>query len=85
AASYQSYTACDQNSQGISVGWIDTYRHHLEGQCIDITFLPDGVYALRSVVDPDKKLWERNYENNDAILYFELAGKSVNVIELTDI
>ncbi|MGB7876790.1 MAG: lysyl oxidase family protein [Anaerolineales bacterium] len=85
AASYQSYTACDQNSQGISVGWIDTYRHHLEGQSIDITFLPDGVYALRSVVDPDKKLWERNYENNDAILYFELEGKRVNIIELTDI
>lgn len=81
AASRQTYSACDQNIQGISAGWIDTYRQHLVGQSIDITALPDGVYALRSVVDPDKKLWDRNYENNAAILYIELGGNSVTVIE----
>ncbi|MGD8406556.1 MAG: lysyl oxidase family protein, partial [Anaerolineales bacterium] len=81
AAARQTYSACDQNIQGISIGWIDTYRHHLEGQSIDITALPDGAYALRSVVDPDKKLWDRNYENNAAILYIQLEGNSVTVIE----
>jgi len=85
APSYQNYTACDQNVQGISVGWIDTYWYHLEGQDIDITTLPDGLYALRSVVDPDRKLWERDYANNDAIVYFELKGNRVNIIELTDL
>jgi len=83
--SYQNYTACDQNVQGISVGWSDIYWYHLEGQDINITTLPDGVYALRSVVDPDRKLWERDYENNDAIAYFELEGDRVKVIELTDL
>ena len=81
AASRQTYSACDQNIQGISVGWIDTYRHHLEGQSIEITALPDGAYALRSVVDPDKKLWDSNYENNAAVLYIELEGNRVTVIE----
>lgn len=81
AASRQTYSACDQNIQGISVGWIDTYRHHLDGQSIDITALPDGVYALRSVVDPDKKLWDRDYENNAAVIYIELEGNRVTVID----
>jgi hypothetical protein len=81
APAYQTYTICDHERQGISVGWIDIYRYHLPGQSIDITFLLDGVYALRSTVNPENRLWELNRENNTAILYIEIEGDSVRVVE----
>ena len=82
AAIRQTYTNCNQERQGISVGWIDIYRYHLPGQSIDITSLSDGVYALRSTVNPENNLWEQNSENNAFILYFEIMDKRVDIIEL---
>jgi hypothetical protein len=81
ADSRQTYTSCEQERQGISVGWIDIYRYHLDGQSIEITSLPDGVYALRSIVDPEDSLLDINPGNNAAILYIEIEGNSVNVVE----
>lgn len=78
----QSYTSCDLERQGISIGWIDIYRHYLPGQSIDVTFLPDGIYALRSTVDPEDSLWESSRANNTAILHFEIVGNKVNIVEL---
>ena len=79
----QTYTSCNQETQGISVGWVDTYRYHLEGQSIDITSLSNGVYALRSTVNPDENLWELDYGNNSAILYIEIKDRSVDVIDFS--
>jgi hypothetical protein len=81
ADSRQTYTSCEQERQGISVGWIDIYRYHLDGQSIEITSLSDGVYALRSIVDPEDSLLDINPGNNAAILYIEIEGNSVNVVE----
>jgi hypothetical protein len=85
AATYQTYISCDHERQGISVGWIDIYRYHLPGQSIDITFLFDGIYALRSTVNPENRLWEENLENNTAILYIEIEGNRVRIVESQEI
>jgi hypothetical protein len=85
AARYQTYISCNHERQGISVGWIDIYRYHLPGQSIDITFLFDGIYALRSTVNPENRLWEENRENNTAILYIEIEGNRVRIVEAREI
>jgi hypothetical protein len=81
AARGQTYTNCNQERQGISVGWIDIYRFNLEGQSIDISSLQDGVYALRSVVDPENHLREADSTNNAAILFFELEGENLSIVD----
>ncbi len=78
------YTACDRELQGISVGWIDTYTFDTPGQIVDISRVPDGVYALRSTVDPADQLWESNEVNNSAFVYFELAGRRAQVLQRSD-
>ena len=54
------YFACDRNApfQGVSVGWIDQYHHALEGQEIDLTGAPSGVYYLRVHVNDEGKFVE---------------------------
>lgn len=71
------YGDCGWRRQGISPGWVDTYRHHLAGQYVDITGLADGLYALLSIVDPDNRLKESNDDNNAAVVYFRLDGAGV--------
>ena len=80
-AARPTYLACGLNIQGISAGWVDTYRFHLPGQIIDITGLPDGIYALRSVVDPDGVLWEVNETNNAVVLYVEISASQVVTLD----
>ncbi len=75
------YTNCDQELQGMSVGWIDTYEYDTPGQIVDITALADGLYALRSTVDPENHLWESDDTNNSAVLYLEIGGGRVRVVE----
>ena len=81
APRYRQYLECNPVRQGLSVGWTDTYRAHLPGQYVDISHLPDGLYALRSVVDPGGLILEENYANNAALVYFILQGESVTVVE----
>ena len=78
------YGQCSWQIQGISVGWVDTYASNIPGQVLEVTGLPDGVYALRSTVDPEGLLYELNRENNSALVYFSLEGERLEVIE-TDI
>jgi hypothetical protein len=49
-----AYNVCDQDLQGISVGWGDTYPLTIAQQWIDLgtSDLPDGLYVLRIVADP---------------------------------
>jgi hypothetical protein len=74
------YTNCDTIRQGISVGWLDTYKSHLAGQALDIDDLDDGVYALRSTLDPDGVFNETESGNNSALVYFLLHDDEVCVI-----
>jgi len=75
------YTECNQELQGISVGWIDTYKFDTPGQIVDISDVPDGMYALRSTVDPDNHLQEMDDTNNAAAITIEIDGNRVRVIE----
>jgi hypothetical protein len=59
------YDACDQELQGISVGWGDSYPFFLAGQWILLgeNTLQDGCYVLRVIADPRNLLYES--ENRD--------------------
>lgn len=58
------FLQCFANVQGLSVGWLDVYTKDLPGQQIDITNLPDGVYWLEAVVDPENRIVEIDESNN---------------------
>lgn len=74
------YIGCDKEVQGISVGWGDIYEYFRPDQWVDVTDLPDGLYALRSTVDPDNLLLERHETNNTAMVFFSLQGQSLQVL-----
>ena len=76
------YIVCDQELQGISPGWVDTYTFDRPGQFIDITGQPDGRYALRSIVDPENRILELNETNNAATIYIEISASQVRLAEL---
>jgi len=74
------YLGCGWRRQGISVGWMDTYSLHTPGQFVDISGVPDGLYALRSTVDPDNRLLELDESNNAAVLFFTLMRNKLKII-----
>lgn len=59
--------------EGISVGWGDDYDPHFEGQQIDVSRLRAGLYDLVNRVNPDRRLRETSYRNNDASLRLRLS------------
>jgi hypothetical protein len=74
------YGGCSWRRQGISPGWIDTYFSYTAGQEMDISSLPNGIYALRSTVDPGGLIFETNKNNNTGVVYFSLYGDRLHVI-----
>jgi glucose/arabinose dehydrogenase len=58
--------------EGISVGYGDNYAANLEGQYLRLTGLPAGRYVLVHQVNADRRLRERNYDNDAASLLLEL-------------
>ena len=73
------FHSCSGTIQGLSVGWADTYTKDLDGQNIDITGLPDGVYWLEAEVDPLLRIAEKRENNNIArILVVIGAPNSAN-------
>ena len=73
-----TYWACDRTApyQGVSVGWIDQYHHSLEGQEIDMTGAPAGIYYLRVHVNDDGVFVESNTTDNVAWRSFRLTRDS---------
>jgi hypothetical protein len=65
----EAYGACKRRTpQGISVGWMDIYQNFLAGQALLLPEgLPDGLYCLRTVVDPINQLLETNNDNNTSL------------------
>ena len=76
AAAADVYT-CD--NQGISVGWADVYAAGLEGQDIPLTGVADGLYKLRSLVDPNDRLHEEPNTNNVTEITIRITGSQVTV------
>jgi len=72
-------------TQGLSVGWGDTYDYYRFEQWIDLDqrTLTDGDYVLRSVADPDNVMYEsagkgdasrESISDNEAITPFKIAS-----------
>ena len=78
------YMSClaGSGSQGISAGWRDVYSNGTSGQQILLEGVPDGVYALVVVTDPELTLLETTKEDNVAVTGVELTagGSSVRVV-----
>jgi hypothetical protein len=53
-------------TEGISVGWGDDYGPQLEGQYVDVTGVPGGLYYLVHRANMDGRLREQSSANNAA-------------------
>lgn len=79
------YWECGPEQQGISVGWVDQYHQSLEGQEIDVTGAPPGIYYLVSTVNADRIFLEKNWTNNTAWVSFRLSRDSQGNPKITEI
>ena len=70
------YWDCATDLQGISPGWVDQYHQELEGQQLDLTGAPPGVYYLVSTSNPDGNFLEANLTDNTAWVSFRLRRDS---------
>lgn len=76
----RAYNSCYWTRQGLSVGWNDIYRAHIPGQIVDISPLLNGIYALKSTVDPENIIIESDDTNNSAVVYFSIYGNRIVAI-----
>ena len=71
-----AYGSCSRRTpQGISVGWMDVYQSFLAGQYLPLPKkLENGIYCLRTVVDPLDQLVESNNDNNSSMRELAIRG-----------
>lgn len=78
ASPRQVYTFdCGKKFQGMSVGWSDTYAAKVDGQEMNISNIADGQYVFKSMINPDKRIIESDYENNESKVMIEIVGNRV--------
>jgi hypothetical protein len=76
---------CVPDLQGVSSGWIDVYDWTLPDQrvVLDHVLLADGHYVLRSVADPENRIWEspggadqalESPQANESVAYFVVVN-----------
>lgn len=80
-ASTDLTTACGQGNEGalsirevLDGGWGDTYSQSLPGQSFDITKVPNGIYYIEVLANPDNKLTESNSANNRSLRKVRIGG-----------
>jgi hypothetical protein len=66
------YVLCLGTNQGISAGWADVYASYLDGQGLVSEGLPDGLYGLVVILDPNDRLYETNEDDNETSVIVEL-------------
>ena len=73
------YGACSQHShQGISIGWTDIYGNYLPGQSLKLPgAMPNGLYCLRTTVDPKNQLEESDDTDNHSVRSVRIRGDHV--------
>ena len=59
--------------QGTSIGFTDLYPAHFHGQNLELRGVPAGVYVLVHRANPEQRLEEIDYTNNDASLRIRLS------------
>jgi hypothetical protein len=79
---YRTYSSCDEDTQGISLGWVDQYHRSLEGQSFGLSDVPPGRYFLINTANPSAKFLEKELENNTAWISFDLIKNSEGELEL---
>lgn len=70
------YFDCAGANQGISVGWVDQYHQATDGQELDFTGAPAGLYYLVSTANFDKVFLEKDTTNNSAWVALVLSRDS---------
>jgi len=78
-ASTDLSTACGSEGalsirEVLDTGWGDTYGQYLPGQSFDVTNLPNGVYYIEVLANPDRKLVESSSTNNSALRRLRIGG-----------
>lgn len=68
----RTYWDCYTSYQGISPGWVDQYHQSTEGQQLDITGVPEGIYYLISTANYNAAFVETDTTNNTAWQSFRL-------------
>lgn len=74
------YNTCNNQIQGMSVGWGDTYGANLAGQSIDFTGNADGLYQLKIQVDPKNLLVESNKADNESCLLLNIKKPGTTTV-----
>lgn len=76
----ERYGACSRRSpQGISVGWVDVYQSFLAGQAVRFPRrMGNGLYCLRTEVDPVNRLVETDDDDNGSVRAFVVRGDKVS-------
>ncbi len=67
---------CD--NQGIQRGWSDVYDATLPCQYIDVTGVPDGPYTLEIELNSERRLAEKDYDNNLVSIQVDLAAPDLS-------
>lgn len=62
----------------LDVGWGDTYVQYVAGQAFDITRVPNGVYFVEVLVNPEGSLHETDTSNNVELRRVRLLGTPGN-------
>jgi hypothetical protein len=71
------YNDCSEDAtEGLSIGWSDTYLATLPGQSIDIRGVPNGDYCLAVKGDPSDIVRESDESNNEAVMRIQLKDDS---------
>ena len=83
AGAFGNWGSCaDPTSlRGLSIGAVDEYDQTDEGQAIPIAGVTNGVYWLRSMVDPYNYFQESNESNNETDTQIQITGNSVTVLQ----
>lgn len=72
------YWECNGDLQGISAGFGDEYHQSTEGQELDITGVPEGIYYLVFTGDPTGHWLESSEGDNSSWAKFRLSRKGAN-------
>jgi hypothetical protein len=83
AGTFGYFAACtDPNSlRGLSIGAVDEYDQTDEGQSIPIPYLTNGVYWLKSMVDPFDYFAESIKTNNVTEVQLYISNTTVTVLQ----
>lgn len=76
------YVSCFTRISGISPGWADEYDFKVYGQWIDITGIEDGIYFVKTTVNPKRLFVEKTHRNNVVWVKVRISddGEDVDII-----